>query len=38
MTVEVYLVFITINKLNLDQALIQIKILEKVQHADNAQW
>ena len=34
---EVSLVFIMINKLNLDEALIQIKRLEKVQHADSAQ-
>ena len=31
------LVFIMTNKLNTDQALIQIKRLEKVQHIDSAQ-
>ena len=34
--VKVSLVFIMINKLNADQALIQIKRLEKVQHIDSA--
>ena len=34
---SVSLVFIMINKLNADQALIQIRRLEKVQHIDNAQ-
>ena len=33
----VYLVFIKINKLNTDLALIQMKRLEKVQHFDSAQ-
>ena len=35
--VKVSLVFIMINKLNADQALIQIRRLEKVQHIDSAQ-
>ena len=35
--VKVSLVFIIINKLNADQALIQIKRLEKVQHINSAQ-
>ena len=37
MLAKVSLVFIMINKLNTDQALIQIKRLEKVQHIDSAQ-
>ena len=37
MLLKVSLVFIIINKLNADQALIQIKRLEKVQHIDSAQ-
>ena len=35
--VKVSLVFIIINKLNADQALIQIKRLEKMPHKDSAQ-
>ena len=37
MFVEVSLVFIMTNKLNTEQALIQIKRLQKAQHIDNAQ-
>ena len=37
MFAKVSLIFITINKLNTDQALIQIKRLEKVEHIDSAQ-
>ena len=35
--VKVSLVFIMINKMNADQALIQIRRLVKVQHIDGAQ-
>ena len=34
---KVSLIFMTINKLNADQALIQIKRLEKVEHVDSEQ-
>ena len=37
MLLKVSLVFIIINKLNADQALIQIKRLEKVQRIDSTQ-
>ena len=37
MLVKAFLVFAMINKLNADQALIQIKRLEIVQHINNAQ-
>ena len=37
MLLKVSLVFIIINKLNADQALIQIKRLEKMPHKDSAQ-
>ena len=36
--VEVFIGFIIINKLNSNQALIQIKRLEKVQYINSAQW
>ena len=36
-SVKVSLVFIMINKLNTDQALTQVKRLEKMQHIDSAQ-
>ena len=37
MLLKVSLLFIMINKLNADQALIKIRRLEKVQHIDSAQ-
>ena len=37
MLLKVSLLFIMINKLNTDQALIKIRRLEKVQHIDSAQ-
>ena len=38
MLLKVSLVFIMINKLNTDHALIQIKRLEKVNYTDSTEW